>query len=57
MPKRLSNEEKLKRMDEFNAKVERKNSRELQKKLISITKTFIKAVNEYNEKNSNLISK
>ena len=57
MPKRLSNEEKLKRMDEFNAKKETKNSRELQKKLISITKTFIKAVNEYNEKNSNLISK
>ena len=57
MPKRLSNEEKLKRMDEHNAKIDAKNSKELQKKLISITKTFIKAVNEYNEKNSNLISK
>ena len=60
MPKRLSNEEKLKRIDEHNTRVERRISRENQKELVEITNKFIKYCKKINNKytkKDNLITK
>ena len=60
MPKRISNKERIKRVDEHNAKNEIKISRQDEKVLVDITKTYIKHCkkinSEYTETN-NLISK
>ncbi len=55
MPKRITNEERIKRIDEHNNKQEQRISKKHEKELVRITKTFIKAVNDYNK--NNLISK
>jgi len=50
MPKRISNEERIRRIDIHNEKMEKKISKQHEKELINITKTFIKHANEYNKK-------
>jgi len=63
MPKLLSLEEKqirqqakLDKIDKYNERLQKRRSKELQKRLNEIIKTFIKWINTYNKTN-NLISK
>jgi len=61
MPKRISNQERIRRIAEHNKKTEIKISKQHEKELVEITKTFIKhckKINkQYNKKNTTLIYK
>ena len=61
MPKRISNQERIRRIDEHNKKTHEKIKRRDENELIKITKTFIKHCkkinSDYTKKNTNLISK
>ena len=54
--KKLSNKQLLKKIDEHNDRNEEKIRRKDEKLLVKITKTFIKAVNHYNNNDKILSS-
>jgi len=49
MPKRISNEERIKRIDDHNAKNEIKISKQHERELVKITKEFIKSCKKINK--------